>query len=220
MIHFDNHAFKGFDRSLKGLFDLLSDMGEQVEALIALLPAGLESADAEAHAEAKLIDKSINDAEVETDRAVADIVGKFNPLAEELRFILGSVKVAGALERLADRMKNCSKRLAKIPHPLDGEIKQSLTNAITALRPMVSQSLSQVVDYKPEISIELLRLGAEVQRSYRQILLRLNALKLNADDTHHILLVAKNLDQASDMAIEIMKIGHYVNLGSKYEKVS
>lgn len=220
MIHFDKHAFKGFDSSLKELFDLLCDMSEHVEALIGLLPAGLESANAEAHAEAKAIDKLINDAEIETDRAVADIVGKFNPIGEELRFILGSVKVAGALERLADRMKNCSKRLAKIPHPLDAEIKHALTNSINALKPMVPQSLEQVVDYKPEASIELLRLGAEVQRSYRQVLLRLNHLKLGADDTHHILLVAKNLDQASDMAIEIMKIGHYVNLGAKYEKVS
>jgi phosphate transport system protein len=219
MIHFDKHAFKGFGSSLQALFDLLSNMAEHVEGLISLLPAGLESADASAHAEAKLIDKKINDAEIETDQAVAEIVGKFNPIGEELRFVLGSVKVAGALERLADRMKNCSKRLAKVPHPLDAEIKQSLTNSINALKPMVSQSLQQLVNYKPEVSIELLRLGAEVQRAYRQTLLRLNTLKLSADDTHHILLVAKNLDQASDMAIEIMKIGHYVNLGSKYEKV-
>ena len=220
MIHFDNHAFKGFDRSLKDLFDLLLAMGKHVEELIALLPAGLESADTQAHASAKAIDKQINEAEIEADHAVADIVGKFNPVGEELRFILGSVKVAGALERLADRIKNCSKRLAKVQHPLDAEIKSALTASINALKPMVTHSLDQVVDYQPALSIELLRLGAEVQRSYRLTLLRLNQLQLSAEHTHHILLVAKNLDQASDMAIEIMKIGHYINVGTKYEKVS
>jgi phosphate transport system protein len=220
MIHFDNHAFKGFDRSLKGLFDLLLTMGDHVEELIGLLPVGLESANAEAHAKAKVIDKEINASEVMADKAVADIVGKFTPIAEELRFILGSVKIAGALERLADRIKNCSKRLAKVQHPLDAEIKQTLTSSINALKPMISLGLDQVVDYKPEISIEMLRLGAEVQRCYRLVLLRLNQLQLDAEHSHHILLVAKNLDQASDMAVEIMKIGHYINLGSKYEKAS
>ncbi|MBN8542947.1 MAG: phosphate uptake regulator PhoU [Alphaproteobacteria bacterium] len=220
MIQLDSHAFKGFDESLHKLVDLLSNMSKQVESLITLLPAGLEAADSRAHAEAKNIDKLINDAEINTDKAVAEIVGKFNLVGEELRFVLGSVKAAGALERLADRMKNCSKRLAKIPHPMDDEIKHILSKSISSLKAMIPLSLQQLFDYKPEVSKELLNLGAEVQRAYRHTLLRLNALKLTAEDTHHILLVAKNLDQASDMAIEIMKIGHYVNLGTKYEKAS
>ena len=39
-----------------------------------------------------------------------------------------------------------------------------------------------------------------------------------ASDGTHLLLVSKNLEQSADMAIEIMKLGHYVTFGTKYEK--
>jgi len=59
-----------------------------------------------------------------------------------------------------------------------------------------------------------------VQRSYRAVLLRLHETDagLHSNDATHLLLVAKNLEQAADMAVEIIKIGHYVNFGTKYEK--
>lgn len=220
MIHFKNHAFKGLDDSLSGLFAHLNTMGEQVEALLALLPQGIREANPDIFVQAKAIDKNINAAEIETDKAVADILGKFNLIGEELRFLLGSIKVAAVLERLADRVKNCSKRLAKIEHPLDAEIAEALTSATQALKAMMRPSLEQLVDYKPETTVALLKHGADVQRAYRSIVLRLNQLALDGQYSHHLLLIAKNLDQASDSAIEIMKVGHYVCLGEKYQKES
>jgi phosphate uptake regulator len=67
--------------------------------------------------------------------------------------------------------------------------------------------------------MQLLKHGAQVQASYKNILIRLHGqVTTAASDATHILLVAKNLEQTADMAIEIMKIGHYVNFGTKYEK--
>ncbi len=219
MISFQNHAFKGMDASLSKLFEHQRAMAADIELMADLLPRGLEVADPATFADAKLIDKRVNEAELLADKMVADIINKFNPMGEELRFILASVKTAGTLERAADKLKNCIKRLAKVNHPLDAQVKADLSRAITAVRAMLPTALAQLVDYQPEAVQQLLQAGAQVQESYKRILIQLHAqVTAAASDATHILLVAKNLEQAADMAIEIMKIGHYVNFGTKYEK--
>lgn len=83
---------------------------------------------------------------------------------------------------------------------------------------MLPLSLQQVLDYQHEAAEELLRHGATVQQAYRAILLHLHAHTSSADDETHILLVAKNLEQTADMAVEIMKISHFVHFATKFDK--
>lgn len=217
MIRFDNHAFKGLDDALKQLFGLLRSMGDGIEQLVGLMPAALEGSDPESFPRAKEIDKTINDAELQADEIVADIINKFTIMGEDLRFTLAAIKIAGTLERTADKVKNCIKRLSRIKHPIEPSVKKELAAAMEALRQMIPHSLNQLIDYTPEVTKELLQHGAAVQQAYRAILLQLHA-KTSADDMTHILLVAKNLEQASDMAVEIMKISHYVHFATKYDK--
>lgn len=220
MIRFDNHAFKGLDDSLQQLFTMLMAMGEGTQQLIALLPAALEVADPGSFQRAKDIDKTINDAELQVDSAVAAIINKFTVMAEDLRFTLAAVKISGTLERAADKIKNCVKRLSRVGHPLDVAVKVELETAVAALREMLSLALAQLLDFSNEAVEQLLVHGATVQKAYRTILLHLHAHHSSADDETHILLVAKNLEQTADMAVEIMKICHYVHFATKYDKRS
>lgn len=219
MISFENHAFRGLDDSLKRLFALQISMSTEIDQLARLLPRGLDVADPETFAEAKAIDKKINEAELATDRLVADIINKFTPMGEELRFVLASVKTAGTLERAADKLKNCIKRLAKVNHPIDPIVYAELARAITAVRAMLPKALNQVIDYQDDIALQVLQHGADVQEGYKRVLIHLHTQGVSAaSDGTHLLLVSKNLEQSADMAIEIMKLGHYVTFGTKYEK--
>lgn len=218
MIRFDNHAFKGLDDALRGLHALLVTMSEGTGQLIALLRPALDVADPESFLRAKEIDKTVNDAELQVDAAVAAIINKFTVMGEDLRFTLAAVKISGTLERAADKVKNCAKRLSRVTHPIDPAIRSDLSTAIDALARMLPLALTQLLEYKPEVTQELLGHGAMVQKSYRAILLRLHAHESSADDEAHILLVAKNLEQTADMAVEMMKISHYVHFATKYDK--
>ena len=218
MIRFDNHAFKGLDESLKRLYELLRAMGDGVGELMAMLPDALETANADMFATAKAIDKTINTAEREVDATVAAMINKYTIMGEDLRFTLGAIKIAGTLERAADRIKNCTKRLARVHHPLEPHVKTELAAAIDAVRAMVPLALSQLLDYQPDTTHALLQHGSAVQRAYRAIVLQLHAHTSAADDETHILLIAKNLEQAADMIVEIMKVSHYVHFAAKYEK--
>lgn len=218
MIRFENHAFKGLDESLNQLFALLTTMGQCTEQLIALLPPALDKADPEIFIRAKEIDKTVNESEMKVDSVVGSIINKFTVMGEELRFTLAAVKISGTLERTADKIKNCAKRLSRISAPLDLPVREQLKVAMDALAAMVPLSMLQVLDYKAETTETLLAHGASVQHAYRTILLYLHDHKSSADDETHILLVAKNLEQAADMAVEIMKICHYIHFATKFDK--
>lgn len=218
MIRFDNHAFKGLDDSFKQLFALLSTMSEGTQQLIALLPAGLEVADPQSFVRAKEIDKLVNETEMKVDSAVAAIINKFTVMGEDLRFTLAAVKISGTLERAADKVKNCAKRLSRVGHPLNGAVRKELATGIEALATMVPIAMAQVLEYNTAEVQELLMHGATVQDAYKAVVLHLHAHQSSADDETHILLVAKNLEQTADMAVEIMKISHYIHFATKYDK--
>lgn len=220
MIQFSNHAFKGLDASLERLYALLQDMGASLVSIIDLLPAGLEHPNAELFQTAKEIDKRVNEMELQADAAVAAIINKFTVMGEELRFTLGAIKAAGTLERAADKTKNCSKRLSRLSTPLAPAIKSELSKAINALKAMVPLTMAQLVDYKAEVTRDLLSHGTTVQESYKNVLLQLHAHSTSATDEAHILLVAKNLEQAADMAVEIMKNAHFIHFATKYDKAA
>ena len=218
MIRFDNHAFKGLDDSLKQLYADLMAMGDGAKQLLAMLPRAIESADAELFAQAKEVDKRVNDIEVRVDASVAAIINKFTVMGEDLRFILAAVKIASTQERAADKLKNCVKRLSRVHQPVEAQVQAELKQAVQALDAMLPLALGLVLDYTPETTMQLLQHGAVVQKAYRTILIHLHAHQSSADDETHILLIAKNLEQTADMMVEIMKISHYVHVGTKYDK--
>lgn len=219
MIQFANHAFRGLDDSMRQLFSLLQSMGEHIEEIIDLMPGALAKPDAAAFESAKAIDKQINEAELAADKLVSQIIGKFNTTGEDLRFVIGSIKIAGILERSADRVKNCLKRLSRMEKPVPADVRGDLAKSIAAVRAMLPLTLKQVIDYKEETTKELLQHGAEVQEAYRKVLITLHThMQAQAGDDTHILLVAKNLEQTADMAVEIMKISHFIHFQTKYEK--
>lgn len=219
MISFGNHAFKGLDAALEGIYQHLNAMHTHLAELIDGLPRGLEVIDKSNADAAKVIDRKINLLEQEIDQLAAQTLGKFNLGGEDMRYILSALKVAGGLERAGDKLKNCAKRLSKRTYPLEGAVKQEITEAIAALKAMFPIAIAMLLDYNPDKTKELLGHGARIQQAYRQVLIHLYHQQSapSFGDHTHILLVAKNLDQAADMAVEIMKVCHRLHLSKEYE---
>ena len=219
MITFGNHAFKGLDEALEGAYAHLTTMHTHLLDLVALLPRGLEVIDKSNADAARAIDRKINLLEQELDTLAAQTLGKFTLSNEDLRYLLSALKVAGHLERAGDKLKNCVKRLSKRTYPVDEAVKHEITHAIDSIKAMFPVALGLVLNYDAEASSALLRYGARAQQSYRQVLIHLYHQQSapSFGDHTHVLLVAKNLDQAADMAVEIMKVCHRLHLGKEYE---
>lgn len=222
-MRFDNHAFQGFDAALIQLLETEQSMGQLIDAMIGLLGQGIKDRNPEHHVVAKGIDKDVNDSEAAAERLALDIIAKYSAAGDELRFVIGSIKITGTLERIADKVKNCIKRAGRVSQPQEDYVLVDMIEEIEAVREMVPLALSQLKEFNDERARDLLNHGATVQHSYRQTIVKLNQQRNNeqdaADDTH-LLLIAKNLEQAADMAVEIMKICHHIHFGTKFDKAS
>ncbi|MDX2072885.1 MAG: phosphate uptake regulator PhoU [Alphaproteobacteria bacterium] len=220
MITFGKHAFKGLDTALSGLHDRLQMMGGHIEKMMGIISEALDTPDSK-FIEAKAIDREINEAEVQINTAVEEAISKFGPMGEELRFIIASIKVASLLERIADHMKNCVKRLPKINQPLDPAIRSGISQMLGEVRTIVPQSLGLMTDYDPEVVEAIHKQGDQAEAAYKRLLAHLHNTQggaLGAADNTHILMVAKNLERVADMAIDIAKICYFIHTDAKFDK--
>src|SRR5437762_3532631 len=99
-------GFRHFHEQLSELKQRLLDMSEKAEALIDLAVESLRERDA-GKAEAVLAaDHEIDDLEVEVEQRAISLLALQQPMARDLRFIVGAIKISSDLERVADQATN------------------------------------------------------------------------------------------------------------------
>lgn len=221
MLEFEKHAFKGLDQSLKQLHTLLLSMGDSIGKLTEIVQNELENS-ANQFSDAKAIDKTINDAEGQIDACVSEIISKFNPFGDDLRFVITTIKIASLLERIADLSKNCVKRLPRVAHPLPADIKNGLAEVLVHIREMMPQSLALITRYTTNDAESVMAQAEKAEASYKKVLLNVHrtlekASDIPADSTH-LLLIGKNLERVADIIVDIVKLCHFIHNGKRYEK--
>ena len=96
-------GFRHFHEQLSELKQRLLDMSEKAEALIDLAVESLRERDA-GKAEAVLAaDHELDDLEVEVEQRAISLLALQQPMARDLRFIVGAIKISSDLERESTR---------------------------------------------------------------------------------------------------------------------
>src|ERR1041385_791067 len=99
-------GFRHFHEQLSELKQRLLDMSEKAEALIDLAVESLRERDA-GKAEAVLAaEREPDDLEVEVEQRAISLLALQQPMARDLRFIVGAIKISSDLERVGDHAVN------------------------------------------------------------------------------------------------------------------
>ena len=109
-----DHTVKAFDDDITRLRGMIAEMGGLAElAIDEAMDALVKGADSIA---AQVIerDKRIDAIEQDVDRLVVRVLALRAPMADDLREVIGALKIAGILERVGDYAKNIAKRTGKI----------------------------------------------------------------------------------------------------------
>src|SRR5690348_11705812 len=101
MLHFTQHADKQYEQALHALLSTLQNMGEKARAMMGFAKGALTGVPDQTAA-AKALDKEINALEVSVEEQVTSLLTRYAMMADELRFALGAVRIAAALERVGD----------------------------------------------------------------------------------------------------------------------
>ena len=201
-------GFRHFHDQLGTLKQRLLDMSERAELMIELSVDALLSRDVD-RAEAVIDgDGEINSLELEVEQLAISLLALQQPMARDLRFIIGAIKVSNDLERVGDHAVNiaqCAIRLIdnQFNVTVDPEIEEMARRA----RQMLSESLDAFIRGDGALGRAVCAADDAVDHLhnsvFRILLTHMMADPKTINPSLELLLVSRNLERVADLATNI-----------------
>ena len=211
------HIVKSFEVELKRLRDLLTEMGGMVESQVATACEAVLSQDDAAASATVEADPKVDALEHEVEQFVIRLLALRQPVGQDLRLIVASLKITGDLERIGDYAANVAKRslvLNQFTMPF------SLTGLAHMAR-LVQEHLKTVIDAIGESdadkAVDVWRSDDSVDEIYNALFRELITYMMedprNITPCTHLLFIAKNLERIGDHATNIAETVYYAVKG-------
>ncbi|HUF64698.1 MAG TPA: phosphate signaling complex protein PhoU [Gemmatimonadaceae bacterium] len=213
-------GFRHFHDQLAELKQQLLDMSDAAEKLVERSIRALLDRDIEA-AEAVIAgDSVLNDLEIRIENGAVALLALQQPMARDLRFIIGAIKISSDLERVGDHAVNISEsasRLAKagatiIPTP-------ELEDMARRARQMLSDALDAFIKADGVLGREVCRADDAVDALhnsiFRILLTHMMADTRTISPALELLLVSRNLERIADLATNIAEDAVYLAEGKQ-----
>ncbi len=110
----NDHILTAFSDALNRLRENVLTMASIARTNLANAMRGLQERDTELCEHTILEDQAVNLLEKTIDKSGMDILVRFQPLAHDLRQVMGAIRVANNLERISDQATSIAKRARKI----------------------------------------------------------------------------------------------------------
>ena len=213
-------GFRHFHDELAGLKQRLLDMSEIAERLVELAVSGLLTRD---RGKAELVisgDKDLNSLEIEIEQRAISLLALQQPMARDLRFIIGTIKISSDLERVGDHAVNISESSLRlidsnatlIPDP-------ELEDMARRARSMLSDALDAFTNADGALGREVCKADDAVDALhnsvFRILLTHMMADARTITPSLELLLVSRNLERVADLATNIGEDAVYLAEGKQ-----
>lgn len=213
-------GFRHFHDELAQLKRRLLDMSEQAEHLVERSITALLDRDREVAEEVIAGDKVLNLLEVEVERRAVALLALQQPMARDLRFIIGTIKVSSELERVGDHAVNIAEGALRLIEQgtlltIDPEIEDMARRA----RSMLSDSLDAFTRADGALGRDVCRADDAVDALhnsvFRILLTHMMADARTITPSLELLLVSRNLERVADLATNIGEDAVYLAEGKQ-----
>ena len=216
------HIVSAYDDELKFLARKIAAMGGQAERMVDQAIAALVNADPALGQRVIQDDVVLDEAQREIDDKAILIIARRQPMATDLREIIGAIRISADLERVGDLGKNIAKRVSVVA---EGRQPNSLFRGLEALAELALTQLKEVLDVYASRSVERIgfvrdrdeQIDAMYTSLFRELLTYMMEDPRNITPCTHLLFVAKNIERIGDHATNIAETVHYVITGAAFE---
>jgi len=214
------HIVRSFDDELKYLANRIATMGGHAERMVDQSVAALVTSDSDLARKVIEDDAVLDQAQREIDDKAIVIIAKRQPMADDLREIIGAIRISGDLERVGDLGKNIAKRVVAV-----NEARQpvQLFRGLEALAELALTQLKEVLDTYASRSVDRLgfvrdrddQIDAMYTSLFRELLTYMMEDPRNITACTHLLFCAKNIERIGDHATNIAETVYYVVTGQQ-----
>jgi len=216
------HTVSAFEDELRALTQRVAEMGGLAERSLADAVRALTRHDM-ALAQRVIADDATLDAlQRETEDKAILIIARRQPMAMDLRDIVGAMRISGDLERVGDLAKNIAKRVVAIRGFLPSK---QLQNGVEHLTEIALQQLKLVLDAYAsrdaaaagQVRENDNEIDALYTSLFRELLTYMMEDPRNITLCIHLLFCAKNIERIGDHATNIAETVHYMVTGTAFE---
>jgi len=218
----EQHIVTSYDQELKFILRRISEMGGQAERMVEQAVGALIRADWALAQSVVADDVLLDAAQREVDERAIMTIGKRQPMAMDLREIVGAIRISSDLERIGDLGKNIAKRVIAMR---DQPLPPQLVRGIEHMSELALEQLKEVLDAYATRDHE--RAGTirendqEIDALYTSIFRELLTYMMedprNISPCTHLLFSAKNIERIGDHATNIAETIYYIKTGNQMD---
>jgi phosphate transport system protein len=211
----NEHTAKAFDADLQELARSVAEMGGLAEKQVADAITSLAKRDGKLAQAVMAADPAIDNLQREIEEKAILTIARRQPMAVDLREIVGALRVSNDLERIGDLAKNIAKRVVALGTDLQPH------KVIRGVEHMADLVLSQLKDVLDAYARRDLAKALEVWRGdeeidavnnslFRELLTYMMEDPRNITFCTHLLFCAKNIERMGDHATNIAETVYYI----------
>jgi phosphate transport system protein len=210
-----DHTTRAFDADLQELTRMVAEMGGRAEQQFSDAIDALTKRDCKHGARVIDADALLDAQQRDIERKAIETIATRQPMAVDLREIIGTLRIANDLERIGDLAKNIGKRVIA----LNGEsVPRQVLTGMTHATALVLGQLKEVLDSfagrDSQKAIDVWRRDEEIDSLYTSLFRELLAyMKEDPGSVSfgvHLLFCAKNIERMGDHATNIAEVVYYV----------
>jgi phosphate transport system protein len=216
------HIVTRFDKDLGEIETLLVTMADMVATQIKQSAQALQNGD---DAMAKAVskgDSAINKLEERIDKKAIRLIALRQPMAEDLRSAITTLKVSASLERMGDYAKTLSYR---VPQVEEFTAIKPVFRRIVEMSEKVATMLDMVMEAYVNRDLEKARQARKADQEindktdalFRELLTYMMQNPRNIEPCTHLLFISKNLERSGDQVTNIAEQVHYLVTGELLE---
>ncbi len=209
------HTVKAYEEELHKLAQMIAEMGGLVEQQFRDAVAALIKHDEELAGRAIAADDTVDEFQRRIEELAIHLIAKRQPLANDLREIVGALRISIDLERIGDFAKNIGKRAFSLKRDL---LPIGLMKRIEHMADLALAQVENVIEsYTQHDSAKALAVwehDKEIDALYTSLFREL--LTYMMEDPHtitfstHLLFCAKNIERIGDHSTNIAESVHFV----------
>jgi len=209
-----------FHDELAQLKQRLLDMSGQAEDLVDLAIKSLLERDRAIAEQVIAGDKMLNALEVEIEQRAVRLLALQQPMARDLRFLIGTIKVSSDLERVGDHAVNIAESAVRlVDHGGRLTPSPALEDMARRARAMLSDALDAFLRADGALGREVCKADDAVDALhdsvFRVLLTHMMESSRNIGPALELLLVSRNLERVADLATNIGEDAVYLAEGKQ-----
>ena len=212
------HTIKAFDSDLDELARTIAEMGGLAERQIAEATAALTTRDSGRARRMIAADATIDAMQRNIEERAVETIARRQPVAGDLRQIIGVLRIANEIERIGDLAKNIGKRIIAI----NGE--EMPPRSMRGVNHMATLMLAQLRDVLDSFArcdvaktLDVWTRDQDIDRLCTSLSQELLAYMMEKSVAMsfgaHLMFCAKNLERMGDHATNIAEAVHYMVKG-------